>query len=90
MAAATRSPCPASRGSERHLWVWRADNPSAPKLGWFNGRQVADADEHADLFDDIAKAQVIAHSGKSDLPMVMQNRFEDGKDANLGHKGVIW
>jgi len=79
--------------NQRHLWVWRAGNPAAPRLGWYGGRDVAEAGEVVERIqaDPVVKAQVIASGGNLDrLGEGMQAPFEDGPGANLGHEGLIW
>lgn len=79
--------------NQRHLWVWRKGNPDAPRLGWRNGREVADEGEILERIqaDPMLLAQVIASGGNpKHLGKGVQAPFEDGTDANLGHAGVIW
>ncbi len=79
--------------NQRHLWVWQAGNPDAPRFGWHNGREVADAGEILAKIqaDPVVKAQIIAGGGNlKHLGNGMQTSFEDGADANLGHNGVLW
>lgn len=79
--------------NQRHLWVWREGNPDAPRFGWHNGREVAEAGEVLARIeaDPMLKAQVVASGGNlKHLGNGIQQSFEDGTDANLGHAGVIW
>jgi hypothetical protein len=79
--------------NQRHLWVWRADNPDRPRVGWHNGREVADGGEILAKIqaDPMLKAQVLLSGGSlRNLEKGVQQSFEDGADANLGHAGVIW
>jgi len=76
--------------NQRHLWVWRA---TMPRLGWYNGREVASAGEILATIqaDPVMMAHVVASGGNpKHLGLAMQAEFEDGTDAGLGHDGVIW
>lgn len=84
--------------NQRHLLVWRADNPNRPRYGFHTGRQVNDAETlKAEIeADPEYKQQLIAGLAMQGTSLdALQNKafnepFEDGKDVNLGHDGLIW
>ena len=78
--------------NQRHLFVWRPGNPAAPRLGFYNGRQVADAAQIAEQLDGIplVLAGGRAMTSRQVRARGVQAPFEDGVDAHLGHDGLVW
>jgi hypothetical protein len=73
--------------NQRHLWVWRQDNPGTPRLGWYSGRAVLD-EAMTDADARPVVPLVTVHGGN--LANARQSPFEDGPDANLNQRGLIW